>query len=191
MQRPELSDTSGAATHAWSLLERSDVLVPAEVVATTLARLAAEITTALGARHPVVVLVMNGGVVVGGQLLPLLAFPLEIDYAHVGRYGHATSGGALRWIAEPHLRLAGRAVLVVDDILDEGVTLAAVVERCRELGAAEVRTAVFALKDLPRAPRIAADHVGLRVPDTFVFGFGMDIEGHWRNLPEIRRLRSR
>lgn len=191
MHTPDSSDPSGSVAHVWSLLERSEVLVPAEVVAATLERLAAGITAALGTRHPVIVLVMNGGVVVGGQLLPLLRFPLEIDYAHVGRYGHATSGGALHWIAEPHLRLAGRTVLVVDDILDEGVTLAAVVERCRALGAAEVRTAVFARKDLPRVPRIAADHVGLRVPDAFVFGFGMDVEGHWRNLPEIRRLKPR
>ncbi len=186
-----MNDPGGSAARAWALLERSEVLVPAEVVATTIARLAAEITAAIGARHPVVVLIMNGGVVVGGQLLPLLRFPLEIDYAHVGRYGHATSGGTLRWIAEPHIGLTGRTVLVVDDILDEGVTLAAVVERCRELGAIEIRTAVFALKDLPRARRIAADYVGLRVPDAFVFGFGMDIEGHWRNLPEIRTLLPR
>ena len=183
-----MSEDGDAAARAWSLLERSEVIADAGVVTRTLVRLAAEITAAVGNRHPVVVMVMNGGLVVGGQLLPLLQFPLEIDYAHVGRYGHATAGGELRWIAEPHVPLAGRAVLVVDDILDEGVTLAAVIERCRALGAAEVRTAVFALKELERPPRVVADFTGLRVPDSFVFGFGMDIEGHWRNLPEIRRL---
>ena len=183
-----MNDNSDAAADAWSVLDRSDVLVSATVVAQTVARLATEITTALATRHPVVIMVMNGGLVVGGQLLPLLRFPLEIDYVHVGRYGHATSGGTLRWMAEPHLPLAARTVLVVDDILDEGITLEAIVGRCRELGAAEVRTAVFALKELPERPRLAADFIGLRVPDAFVFGFGMDIEGHWRNLPEIRRL---
>lgn len=183
-----MKEPGDSAARAWSLLERSEMVADAGTVTRTLVRLAAEITAAIGDRHPVVVMVMNGGVVVGGQLLPLLRFPLEIDYAHVGRYGHATSGGELRWIAEPHLSLRGRTVLVVDDILDEGITLAAVVERCRTLGATGIRTAVFAVKDLARPPRVEADFVGLRVPDAFVFGFGMDIEGHWRNLPEIRRL---
>lgn len=173
------------------MLDTAEVVVPAGTVAATVARLATEITAALGDAHPVVLVVMNGGIVFAGQLLTQLRFPLEIDYVHVGRYGHATQGGDLRWIAEPHLALAGRTVLVVDDILDEGVTLEAIVARCRALGATRVSTAVFAFKALPRPPRVRADFVGLTVPDAFVFGFGMDANGQWRNLPEIRRLPER
>lgn len=170
------------------VLEESTVVASADEVARCVTRMAATITTVLGDTRPIVLIVMNGGVVFAGHLLTELRFPLEVDYVHVGRYGHATTGGRLRWIAEPHLALAGRTVLVVDDILDEGVTLEAIVARCREQGAARVLTAVFAFKALARPPRVQADFVGLTVPDAFVFGFGMDVDGCWRNLPEIRRL---
>jgi hypoxanthine phosphoribosyltransferase len=169
-------------------LDSAEVVVSAAEVARAVARLAAEISDSLREAHPVVLVVMNGGVVFAGQLLTQLAFPLQVDYVHVGRYGHSTTGGELRWIAEPHLPLAGRTVLIVDDILDEGVTLEAIAGRCRTLGATRVLTAVFALKALGHPPRVRADFVGVTVPDAFVFGFGMDVDGHWRNLPEIRRL---
>jgi hypoxanthine phosphoribosyltransferase len=183
-----MTDTRGPDADGWRLLDAAEVVVPAADVARTVSRIAGEITAALGDSLPVVLVVMNGGIVFGGHLLTELRFPLEIDYVHVGRYGHATSGGELRWIAEPHLALAGRTVLVVDDILDEGVTLEAIVERCRNAGAARVYTAVLARKTLPQPPLIAPDFVGFDVPNAFVFGFGMDVNGQWRNLPEIRKL---
>ncbi len=170
------------------VLEDSTVVATAAEVTQGVARVAAAITAALAGANPVVLVVMNGGVVFAGHLLTELRFPLEVDYVHVGRYGHATKGGELRWIAEPHLALAGRTVLIVDDILDEGVTLEAIIGDCRARGAARVLSAVFAFKALARPPRVLADFVALSVPDAFVFGFGMDVDGCWRNLPEIRRL---
>lgn len=171
-------------------LPRSDEIISAAEIQSVLERLAREISARLGNRNPLVITVMNGGLVFAGQLLPKLAFPLECSYVHVRRYGQGTSGGELVWIAGPDESVQGRTVLLLDDILDEGRTLAAICARLAELGAIEVLTAAFALKERGIPPAIAADFVGVRVPDRFVFGFGMDVAGGWRNLPSIRALRQ-
>jgi hypoxanthine phosphoribosyltransferase len=133
---------------------------------------------------------MGGAVVFAGQLLPQLVFPLEFDYLHVSRYGDDTRGGPLSWLVAPRTPVAGRVVLLLDDILDEGVTLAEITAWLRAQGASEVLSAVFADKHTGRAKAIAADFVGLRLPDRYVFGFGMDIAGAWRNLPAVYAVKG-
>jgi hypoxanthine phosphoribosyltransferase len=169
-------------------IPHSEELVPAAEVQAALDRMAGEITARLAGRNPLVVTVMNGGLVFAGQLLPKLPFALEVSYVHVRRYGRETKGGELVWIAGPHELVTGRTVLLLDDILDEGQTLLAIRSRFFELGASEVLLAAFAVKLRKDPSRVAADFFGIRVPDRFVFGFGMDIGGNWRNLPAIRAL---
>jgi len=163
----------------------ADLLVSAATVQAALERLAREITADLAGQNPVVITVMTGGQVFAGQLLPKLPFPLECDYVHVRRYGRGTQGGELQWLAGPHAELSGRSVLLLDDILDEGQTLAAVREALLEQGAREVRIAAFTRKERSNPPAVEADYVGVAVPDRFVFGFGMDVDGAYRNLPAI------
>jgi len=159
-----------------------------EEVSRALDRLAVEIFADLAAANPIVSTVMNGGMMFAGHLLPRLGFPLECDYIHVRRYGRGTQGGELEWIAGPHVDVRGRTVLLLDDILDEGRTLAVVSDALRARGAEAVRIAAFALKERGEAPAIEADYVGVRVPDLFVFGFGMDVAGNYRNLPAVYAL---
>ena len=169
-------------------IPRSEEVVSAAEVQATVDRMAAEITSRLAGRQPLVLPVMNGGLVFAGQLLPRLPFALDLSYVHVRRYGRETKGGELVWISGPHESVTGRTVLLLDDILDEGETLLAIRARLYELGASEVLLAAFAVKVRKTLPRVMADFTGLRVPDRFVFGFGMDIGGSWRNLPSIRAL---
>ena len=179
-----------SAEQAREVLAAAELICPAEQVAAAVRRVAQEITAALGDANPLVLSVMGGAVVFTGQLLPQLRFPLDFDYVHVSRYGDATRGGELRWIAAPREAIEGRTVLVLDDILDEGVTLAAIRRRMLESGALACYAAVFADKDIGREKPIAADFVGIRLPNRYVFGFGMDISGAWRNLPEVYAVRE-
>ena len=167
---------------------RSDEIATGAAVQSALDRLAREITERLAGSRPLVVTVLNGSLVFAGQLLPRLQFALETDYVHVRRYGRGTKGGELVWIAGPQDSVAGRTVLLLDDILDEGETLHAIRSRLLELGAQQVLLAAFAVKDRREPPRVTADFTGIRVPDRFVFGFGMDVGGLWRNLPSVRAL---
>lgn len=175
---------------AWAILESADVVSAEQDVIAAVDRMAAAIRAALGERTPLVLSVMRGSVIFAGHLLPRLRFPLDFDYLDVTRYGNATSGGELTWKVSPGTAVAGRVVLVVDDILDEGHTLAAVREKLLSAGAAEVYSAVFAEKDTGRPKPLRADFTGIMVPNRYVFGFGMDVKGAWRNLPAVYALRD-
>ena len=175
---------------ARKILAEADMLCAAEESALAVRRVAAEITARLADANPLVLAVMGGAVVFAGQLLPQLIFPLDFDYLHVSRYGDLTTGGQLAWIVEPRSSVAGRVVLVVDDILDEGVTLAEIAKRLRAQGASDVLSAVFADKNLGRSKPVAADFVGVQLPNRYVFGYGMDVKGAWRNLPAVYAVKG-
>jgi len=175
---------------AHAILAQAELLFPEQQVQMALHRVAQQINTVLAGQHPLVLAVMGGAVVFSGQLLPLLKFPLDFDYVHVSRYGDAQRGGMLQWKVEPPAGVNGRVVLVVDDVLDEGYTLSALRQRVLELGARGFYSAVLADKRHGRARPIEADFTGMELPDRFVFGYGMDIEGAWRNLPAIYAVKS-
>lgn len=176
---------------AWAFLADSERISSAEEVEAAIQRIAAEISAALATRYPLVLAVMHGAVVFAGRVLPLLRFPLDLDYIHATRYGVSTSGGGIDWLVAPRDNVGGRTVLVLDDILDGGQTLRAIRDNLLERGATRVYCAVLVEKLLGRAKPIAADFVGLRIADRFVFGCGMDAKGYWRNLPEIRAMKER
>lgn len=178
------------ATKALALLEQSDLICSEAEVSAAVERLAAEIRTRLRDLYPLVVAVMGGAIVFAGQLLPKLRFPLDFDYVHATRYGSALAGGAIEWRVLPSAEIRGRHVLVLDDILDGGQTMQAIMARLREQGAAQVYCAVLVDKRIGRPKPVIPDFVGLEVPNRFVFGCGMDAMGHWRNLPEIRAMRE-
>jgi len=175
---------------AWAFLENSDLVAGAGEVRSAIDRLAGEIEREMKDRYPLVLVVMGGAVVFAGQLLPLLRMPLDVDYIHATRYGAATTGGGIEWRVEPPRGIRGRDILVLDDILDGGQTMRAIRDRLLGGGAASFRCAVLVEKDLRREKPLAPDFVGLRIPDRFVFGCGMDAKGYWRNLPEIRAMRG-
>ena len=175
---------------AWDFLENSDLVASADEVEAALARLAVEVGERLSLAYPLILVVMGGAVVFAGRLLPRLRFPIDLDYIHASRYGPATRGGGIEWRVSPPEGVRGRAVLVLDDILDGGQTMSAIRERLLALGAASFQCAVLVEKIRAQAKPIAADFVGLRIPDRFVFGCGMDAKGYWRNLPEIRAMRG-
>lgn len=175
---------------ARGILAGAEIIHTADTVAAAVSRVAAEITEKLGESNPLVLCVMSGGVPFSGQLMTQLLFPLDFDYMHVTRYGQETSGGALSWRSAPWTPVEGRTVLILDDILDEGFTLAAIVERMKELGAAACYTAVATDKLNGKKKPLKADFVALTVPDRFVFGYGMDVRGKWRNLPAIYAMKE-
>ncbi len=175
---------------AQALLARAELVCPAEEIQAAVERVAREITASLQDEFPMVLAIMGGAVIFTGQLLPLLAFPLEFSAIEVTRYANTTAGRDLTWRLAPKDDVRGRTVLVIDDILDEGITLAAVRDALLAMGAGRVLAAVFADKDIGRGKPIAADFVGVRLPDRYVFGYGMDAYGLWRNLPAVYALEA-
>lgn len=149
------------------------------------------ITEKLSQTNPLLLGVMTGGIVPLAMLLQRLEFPLQVDYTHVTRYGLRTSGGELRWIKRPPASVKDRTVLVIDDLLDHGITLSAVVDACLELGAAEVLTAVLVTKQIDnRAGLNATNFSALTLPDEYLFGYGMDYKTYLRNAGGIFSVQS-
>ncbi len=169
-------------------LARAELLYDKATVEQAIARMAAAMRQELQDTGPLLLPVMIGGVVLAGKLIPQLGFPLQVDYVHAARY-RGTSGGRLRWLKRPESPLRDKTVLLIDDILDEGVTLAAIIDYCHANGADRVFTAVLAEKKRPRHKTLQkADFSGLGVPDQYVFGYGMDYHGFHRNLDGIYAL---
>lgn len=178
------------AAPAKAALEGAERLHDEHAVQRAYDRLAHEIAARLGSAEPVVLAVMLGGLVPTAALMGRFRFLYRLDYVHATRYRGETRGGELHWIARPRVDLAGRAVLIVDDIFDEGVTLARIAEYCRDAGAASVHCAVLVRKRHDRSPAgFRPDFVGLEVEDRYVFGCGMDFREHFRGLPAIYALR--
>lgn len=173
------------AQQAWEVMRRADRLYPAEQVESALDRMAQDITGRVATTDPLLVCIMTGGVVPFGKLLPRLQFPLQTDFVHATRYRQTLHGGALQWLVKPSQSVIGRVVVLIDDILDEGTTLAAIETYYRDAGAREVWKAVLVVKDRQRPIDVPVEFCGLRVPDRYVFGYGMDYKGYLRNAPGI------
>lgn len=153
-------------------------------------RMASQIHHRLAEENPIFLCVVIGGIVTLGNLLLRLDFPLEVDYVHATRYQGKIHGKDLEWKAKPACSMKGRTIVIVDDILDGGVTLSEIEKYCRKEEAASVYTAVLVDKVNARLPggHEKADFCGLQVDNHYVFGYGMDYKGYLRNAPGIYRV---
>lgn len=171
--------------------DEADCLYTGADVAAAADRMATAITARLRDSNPLLLVTMTGGLVPAALLLARLDFPLQVDYLHLTRYGAATSGGAIEWRRRPSASVAGRTVLLVDDLLDHGLTLAAAVEELKAEGALEVLTAVLVVKRIEQRPGLRhVDFHALETPDRYLFGAGMDYKTYWRNCAGIYAVKG-
>lgn len=163
----------------------ADLLYSESEVETALDKMATQINHELTGSDPLLLCVMNGGIVVAGKLITRLTIPLTIDAINASRYQNRTSGSSIEWILKPGTPLKGRTILIIDDILDEGITLKAIMDHCLEQGAISVYTAVLIDKMLAHEKPVKADFIGLKTPNRYLFGYGMDYKGYLRNASGI------
>lgn len=182
MTHPNEQQSIMAATYA-----QAECLIDAAAIADALRQLSARMNADLREANPILLVIMKGGIVFAGQLLPLLNFPLEVDFCQVSRYRGATQGTVLEWLVAPRTDLHDRVVVIVDDIYDEGATLFALIDACTQRGAREVKTCVLVDKqhDRKHNPNYRPDYTALTAPDKFLVGFGMDYQEFGRNLPGL------
>lgn len=164
-------------------------LFSAAEVSAAIEQMAHKLATRLRPANPVIVTVMYGGAFTAVELCRHFDFPYEVDYVHPTRYRDSLEGGELQWRVRPSPALAGRTVLVVDDVLDRGLTLRALESELARVGVAELLMAVLVVKRVAHVePRPRVDAAGLEVDDVYVFGAGMDYRGYWRGLPGLYAL---
>jgi len=173
--------------HIFHVYETATCLYNKQQVEEALDNMAQAIHNELENSNPLFLCVMVGGLIPAGNLLSRIDFPLELDYVHTSRYKRKTQGGILEWKNKPSTPMQDRTVLVLDDILDGGVTMQEIVNYCYQQSAKKVYTAVLLDKVKGRLPRglAQADFTGLVVDDGFIFGYGMDYKDYLRNAPGI------
>lgn len=180
------TNPSNNALELQQVLQQAELLFDAADIELAIDKLAQRLTERLGDASLLVLCVMQGGLMFTGKIMSLLPLDAEFDYIHATRYGNNTSGDAIEWLAYPNKKLENRTVLILDDILDEGYTLAAIEQYCRDQGAEDVISAVLLQKKHDRLKAgLYCDFVALEVDDRYVFGYGMDYKGKLRHLNRI------
>jgi hypoxanthine phosphoribosyltransferase len=176
---------------AQQVYKEARMLYSTEEVEAAIDTMARAITGELQDKNPVILCLMIGAVIIVGKILTRLNFPLQLEYVHATRYQGTTTGGNVQWVRSPSVPLKDRTVLIIDDILDEGVTLATMIEECKKAEAAKIYTAVLADKQTKTNRALQkADFTGLTLPDQYVFGYGMDYKGYLRNAPGIYAVKK-
>jgi hypoxanthine phosphoribosyltransferase len=165
----------------------TEILISRDRIAERVLSLAAEIQRDPALSDPAVVPVMNGGMIFAADLVRAMERPLTLHPVRASSYGREQVSSGLVTLGEiaPE-EFVGRNVLIVDDILDTGLTLSVLRERLLREGARVVRDCVLLRKASAR--HLHADHVGFEIPDRYVFGYGLDLDGRWRNLPDIAAM---
>lgn len=167
-----------------------EILVTEEQIRTKVNELAKQISADYAGRNPLVICVLKGAFVFMADLIKAIDIPLEVDFMAVSSYGASTrSSGVVKIVKDLDVSVEGRDVIIVEDIIDSGLTLSYVIDILERRNALSVR--VVALLDKPgrRTVELEVDYKGYELPDEFVVGYGLDYAEKYRNLPYIGVLK--
>lgn len=173
------------------VLKRSECLITESRIAAAYDKLAATLNLHYNQIDPIILVVLNGGLIPAGHLLTRLAFAHRMDYIHATRYQGNEGTQQLIWKAKSELDLANEHVLLVDDIFDEGITLKRIAEALSEQNPASLKTCCLLHKKHDRKVNdFKVDFIGTEVEDRYIYGCGMDYHGYLRHLPGIYALKE-
>lgn len=168
------------------------VLVKREAIADKVRELGERITRDYEGKYPIVVCILKGAVVFFADLIRELDIPLDIDFMAISSYGSSTkSTGVVKLVKDLDRDVYGRDVLVVEDIVDSGMTLSYIKKELLQRGAASVRIATLLDKPARRRVELDVEYSCFNIPDAFVVGYGLDYDEKYRNLPDVGILHPR
>ncbi len=171
-------------------LPRPVVLISEKRIRRRISSLARRINSDYEGKELVLIYVSHGAVIFAADLARQIKVPMRIGSIRASSYSGRKSSGKVRLDSMPELDIKGKHVLVVDDILDSGRTLSKIVEKLEKLRPAEIRTCVLLDKKARRSASLEADYSGFEIPDVFVYGYGLDYDEYFRNLPYVACLRK-
>ena len=171
-----------------ALIRKSSVIYSEIEIKTVIQNIADQVNQTIKTDDLYVLCVMNGALIFAGQLLPRLEKNIQYSYVHATRYASSLTGGPIHWLVKPPIDIEGKTVLILDDILDEGITLREIAATCLAMKAKAIFTAVLFDKEIAKEKSYLPNFIGLKVPNRFVFGYGLDCKGLGRNLPHLYAL---
>lgn len=162
------------------------VLISEEQIVAEVASMAAELDAEYAGDNPLIICVLRGAVAFMADLTKQMSIPLEMDFMAVSSYGSSTkSSGVVRIVKDLEEEISGRRLIVVEDIVDSGLTLKYLLDHLSRRNPKDIRVVAMVKKDKPDAIDVQVDRIGFTVPDEFVVGYGLDYAGIYRNLPYI------
>lgn len=165
------------------------ILISEQELHGEIAAIAAELDAEYGDDQPLMIGVLTGAVVFMSNLMTAMTIPVQIDFMAISSYGAATkSSGVVRILKDLNEEIEGRRVIVVEDIVDSGLTLQYLLDMLRARQPKDIRVVALLKKDKPGAIDVQLDRVGFQIPDEFVVGYGLDYAGQYRNLPYVAVL---
>lgn len=168
-----------------------ELVLAAEQIQARVRELAAQLSTELTGKRPLLVGILNGAFIFLSDLVRHLTVPVQIDFIRLASYGDSdTSSGKITMTKDLELPLEGRDVIVVEDIVDTGLTLRWLVDQLRSRGPASVKVCALIDKQERREIEVEVDYVGFKVPDGFLVGYGLDFNEDWRHLPAVYALKK-
>jgi len=169
-----------------AILSRSQLVYTHEEIVSAIDLLARKLNRQFKNKKALILPVLTGAIPFVGMLLPRLSFTIEVNYFHVSRYQNNVGTNQIKITHQPSPEsVLNQEVLVVDDILDEGITLKLINEQLITMKPKSITNVVLFEKQLDIKKEISAHYVGLYVPDAYVFGFGLDFNGAGRNIPDL------
>ena len=171
-----------------ALITKSSVIYSEIEIKKAIQNIADQVNQTIKTNDLYVLCVMNGALIFAGQLLPRLEKNIQYSYIHATRYASSLTGGPIHWLVKPPIDIEGKTVLILDDILDEGITLREIAATCEAMKAKAIFTAVLFDKEIEKGKSYFPNFTGLKVPNRFVFGYGLDCKGLGRNLPHLYAL---
>ncbi len=181
------------ATHAASEFNNTNLepLFSSEQIQTRISELGAEIARDYAGRNPLLIVVLKGAVVFGSDLLRAIDLRLGLEFMAISSYGSAMrTSGEVRIVKDLDVAIEGRDILVVEDIVDTGLTLSYLMANLRARGAQSVKLVALLDKFERRERQVEIDYLGFKIPDAFVVGYGLDFAERYRNLPYIAVLKD-
>ena len=169
----------------------SEVILSEEDIESIVSRMGAEITRDYKDKNPLLVTVLKGAVVFTADIMRAIECPVAVDFMAVSSYGDGVkSSGVVRILKDLDAKIEGRDVLIVEDILDSGITLSYLIKMLESRNPKSVKVAAFLVKDVEgKKPAVNPEYVGTHVPDAFIVGYGLDYAERYRNLPYIGVLK--
>ncbi len=173
------------------MLERIERVVLSEAeIRAAVAAMGAEISRDYAGMRPVLVGVLNGVALFMADLLRAITIPVAVDFMAISHYGATATTGTVRIVKDLDESISGRHVLFVEDVIDTGLTLDYLLRTLRTRQPASLRVCVLFDRPYRRLINIPLDYRGLELPDEFVVGYGLDMNGYYRNLPFVATLKS-
>lgn len=162
------------------------VLIDEATLGARVQELGDEVGSAYQDSTPLLIGVLTGAFIFMGDLSRRMAVPLDVDFMAVSSYGQATeSSGVVRIVKDLEQSIEGRHLLIVEDIIDSGLTLQYLIDTLQRRNPASIRVVALLRKTKPDAIAVPVDWIGFEIPDEFVVGYGLDKAGKYRNLPFI------